>query len=424
VIGQLLLLAALILLSGFFSGTETAFTSLSTTQIHKLEELRGKRGRLVARLTARPDLLLTTILVGNNLVNVAASALATKLTIELLGSTAVGIATGAMTLLILVFGEVTPKHLAMQNNELICLHTVRAVLVLSYIFRPIVAVIGALSRLISRLFGASRRALVTLQDILRSVNLATTLGILEPYEKDMVRNVFRLNDVSLHTIMTHRTEVFSLEQNETLEQTVDRIISSGYSRIPVYDRHPERITGIVLAKDVLRELRAGGTDLPLKQLMMDPIVVPESKKADEMLGQFKREQLNMAIVIDEYSGLAGIVTLEDIVEQIFGELYDEGERRDLDPVIPLGPGQGYRVMADTPVWQVQDYLDIALPDGWRDETFSAYLVERLGHIPVKNEQIDLDGSRVIVERTSKNRVVSCRFFPGDDHRGGSAEQAE
>jgi Mg2+/Co2+ transporter CorB len=125
VIGQLLLLAALILLSGFVSGTETAFTSLSTTQIRKLEELRGKRGRLVARLTARPDLLLTTILVGNNLVNVAASALATKLTIELLGSTAVGIATGAMTLLILVFGEVTPKHLAIHNNEPICLHTIR-----------------------------------------------------------------------------------------------------------------------------------------------------------------------------------------------------------------------------------------------------------------------------------------------------------
>jgi CBS domain containing-hemolysin-like protein len=415
VISHLLLLAALILLSGFFSGTETAFTSLSRTQIHKLEELSGKRGKLIARLTARPDILLTTILVGNNLVNVAASALATKLAIDLLGSTAVGIVTGVMTLLILVFGEVTPKHFAMHNNELICLYTVRTVLVLSYIFRPVVAVIGALSRVISRLFGASRHALVTLQDILRSVHLATTLGVLEPYEKDMVRNVFRLNDVSLHTIMTHRTEVFSLEQSETVEQTVDRIISSGFSRIPVYDRHPELITGIVLAKDVLRVLRAGGTDLALKQLMMEPIVVPESKKADEMLMQFKREQLNMAVLIDEYAGLAGIVTLEDIVEQIFGELYDEREQRDLDSVVRLEPDRGYRIMADTPVWQVQDRLNVLLPDGWRDETFGAYLVDKLGHIPVKNERIDLDGSTVIVERTSKNRIVSCRFLPRIDH---------
>ena len=155
----------------------------------------------------------------------------------------------------------------------------------------------------------------------------------------------------------------------------------------------------MLAKDVLRELRSGRTDLALKQL-------------------------NMAIVIDEYSGLAGIITLEDIVEQIFGELYDEGERRELDPVIRLEPGQGYRIMADTPVWQVQDHLDIALPDGWRDETFSAYLVDRLGHIPAKDEQIDLDGSRVVVERTSKNRIVSCRFFPGGDHGEDITESAE
>jgi len=410
VIGQLILLAGLILLSGFFSGTETAFTSLSVVQIHKLEESEGRRGRLIARLATRPDILLTTILVGNNLANIGASALATKLAMDWLGSTAVGVVTGVMTLLILIFGEVTPKQLAIQNNERVCLSTVRVVTVLSYVFRPVVVVIGAFSKLISRLFPPSRRGVVTLQDVLRSVNLAATLGVLEPYEKEMVRKVFRLNDVSLRTIMTHRTEVFSLDQDETLGETVDRIIAAGFARIPVYYRHSERITGIVLAKDVLRELRAGRTDVPLRELMMKPIVVPEWKKADEMLVQFKQEELNMAIVIDEYAGLAGIVTLEDIVEEIFGELYDEREHREHDPVSYLGPGMGYRVMADTPIWQVQDELGITLPEGWHDETLGAYLVDRLGHIPTRNERLELAGGSVVIERTRGNRVVSCRFL--------------
>lgn len=410
-IGQILFLAGLILLSGFFSGSESAFTSLSAVQIHKLEESGGKRGKLIARLMARPDVLLTTVLIGNNLVNIAASALATKLAIEWLGSTAVGVVTGVMTLLILVFGEVTPKHLAIQNNERVCLHTVRVVYALSYLFRPIGIVIGALGRLISRLFGSGRQSMLTLQDIMRTVQLAAKAGVLEPYEKDMVRKVFRLNDVSLRAIMTHRTEVFSLEQDQTVEQVVDRIIARGYSRIPVYERHPERITGIVLTKDVLRELRGGHMDCLLRQIMLEPLVVPEWKKADEMLVQFKREQLQMAIVIDEYAGLAGVVTLEDIVEEVFGELYDERERREIDPVSYLGAGKGYRIMADTPIWRVQEELHITLPESWRDETLGAYLLDRFGHIPSRNEQVEVDGGTVIVEQTSRNRVVSCRFQP-------------
>jgi CBS domain containing-hemolysin-like protein len=213
--------------------------------------------------------------------------------------------------------------------------------------------------------------------------------------------------------MTHRTAVFSLEQDQTLGEVVDRIIERGFSRIPVYDRHPERITGIVLARDILRELRRGRLDVPLRQLMMKPIIVPEWKKADEMLVEFKGKQLNMAVVIDEYSGLAGIVTLEDIVEEIFGELYDERERREGARITDLGPEQGYLIMADTPIWEVQDELGIRLPEGWRDETFGAYLVDRLGHIPAKNEEIELAGGKVVVERTRTNRLVACRFLlPG------------
>ena len=417
---QLLPLGLLILLSGFFSGTETAFTSLSAMQIHELAESRGRRGQLVSRLTGKPELLLSTILIGNNLVNIAASALATKLTIELFGEAAIGIMTGIMTFLILVFGEVTPKHVAILNNTFICLHTARLIWFLSYLFRPVIWAITGISRLITRFFGTRRSALVSLQEILRAVHLAETVGVLEPYEKQMVKNVFRLNDVSLGTIVTHRTEVFSLDKDERVEEVIDRVISSGYSRIPVYADDPEHIVGIVLVKDMLRQLHEGNAGIPLKQMMMEPIFVPESVKADEMLWRFKKEKLNMAVVIDEYGGLAGIVTQEDIVEEIFGELYDEHEVMRSEKITFLGEKRGHRILADTPVLQVRDALNLRLEGGESSETFGGYVTGLLGHIPRRGEVIRLPEGRVIIEQTDWNRLVSCRFLYD---RSGSAPDA-
>lgn len=367
---QLLLLAALLLLSGFFSGTETAFTSLSALQIEELAETQGRRGRLVRRLTSRTDLLLPTILIGNNLANVGASALATGLAIRWFGSAAVGAVTGVMTLLILIFGEITPKHIAILNNEPICLATAPFIYALSFLFRPVIAAVGALSRLTARLLGARRRLRVTLQSILRAVRLAEAAGVLESDERRMVKNVFRLNDVSLHTIMTHRTEVFSLERSRTVGEAAESVIASRFSRIPVFSGNPEHIVGVVLARDLLGELYRGGADTRLGQIMMEPILVPQSMKADEMLRRFKKERLNMAVVIDEFGGLAGVVTQEDIVEEIFGELYDEHEAGG-EKIVPLADGRSYRISADTPVSQVRDALDLRLPEAEGDQTVGA-----------------------------------------------------
>ena len=364
----------------------------------------------MARLSRKPDILLSTILIGSNLVNIGASALATKLTIDLFGSSAIGITTGVMTFVILVFGEVTPKHIAIQNNTFVCLHTARLVWLLSYLFRPAIWTVTGISRLITRLIGTRRRAVVSIQEILRAVHLAETAGVLKPHEKRMVTNVFRLDDVSLGTIVTHRTDVFSLDGKETVAEVVDRVIAAGYSRIPVYADDPEHIVGVVLVKDILRHLHQGETDVPLERLMLEPILVPESIKADEMLRRFRTEKLNMAIVIDEYGGLAGLVTQEDIVEEIFGELYDEHERVGSEKITFLGGSKGYRILADTPLLQVRDALNLRLSEGDGSETFGAYITGRLGHIPKKGEVVELPEGKVVVDQTEGRRIVSCRFL--------------
>jgi CBS domain containing-hemolysin-like protein len=418
---QLLILFVLILLSGFFSGTETAFTSLSAVQIQGLSEDGRRRGRLVAQLCHQPDILLATILIGNNLVNIAASALATKLTIELFGSSFIGAMTGVMTFLILVFGEVTPKHVAILNNTWICLHTAYLIWLLSYLFRPVIWVITGISRLITRLVGSRRESLVSFQEILRTVHLAETAGVLEPYEEQMVKNVFRLNDVNIGTILTHRTDVFSLEQRETVGAVADRVIASGFSRIPVYEDDPEYVVGVVLVKDLLRQIHQGNIDVPLKQLMLRPSIVLESVKADEMLWRFKSEKLNMAIVIDEYGGLAGIVTQEDIVEEIFGELYDEHERMGSEKITFLGHRWGYRILADTSLLQVRDTLNLRLSERERKETFGWYVASRLGHIPARGEKVRIPEGEIVVDQIHGNRLVSCRFVHGGGASPGSSE---
>jgi CBS domain containing-hemolysin-like protein len=237
----------------------------------------------------------------------------------------------------------------------------------------------------------------------------------------MVKNIFRLNDVNIGTILTHRTDVFSLEHHETVRAVVDRVIASGFSRIPVYEDHPEYVVGVVLVKDVLRQIQQGDTSVPLSQLMLRPIFVPESVKANEMLWRFKSEKLNMAIVLDEYGGLAGIVTQEDIVEEIFGELYDEHERMGSEKITFLGNRRGYRILADTPLLQVRDTLNLRLSEGEGNETFGGYVTGRLGHVPARGEKVRIPEGEIVVDQIHRNRLVSCRFLHG---RGASPRSSE
>ncbi|RKX75298.1 MAG: HlyC/CorC family transporter [Spirochaetes bacterium] len=410
-ITQIIFLFILIVLSAFFSSSETAFTSLSMVQIREMGERRGKRGKMVEELAEKPDVLLPTILFGNNLVNIAASAIATQITIQIFGNRAIAITTGVLTLAILIFAEVTPKRIAIVYNDFICIHTAPLIKFFIILFRPITIFIGLFSILLARVLQARNREYVSLEGVMHMVNLAAHVGIIGKNETQMIRNIFRLSEITVQGIMTHRTEVFSLNAKSKIRDVLDKVIKRGFSRIPVFDENPEYIVGVVLIKDILKNISEGEIEVQLKEIMFKPIYVPQTKRVKDMFTQFKREKLNIAIVIDEYGGLAGIVTLEDVIEEVLGEIYDEHEKKGDEKILYLENGE-YLIKAEILLPQLNDALGIDLPHGKYAQTLGGYLMECLDHIPVKGEVIDLPQGRFVVDSVSRKKIISVNYKPG------------
>ena len=404
-ISNFIFLAVLLALSGCFSASETAFTSLSAPQLRKLAKEKGRRGRLVKRLAENPDNLLTTILLGNNLVNIAASAIATAITLELFGSRAVGIMTGVLTLIVLIFSELSPKRIAIARNEFVSLLAAYPIFLLSQVLKPVNFLLRSVSSLITRFFIPKETRKVSLEALIHMMSAAREEGVVEDYESEMVRSVFRLNDVSVQAIMTHRTEVFSLDMNLSVEQAAPEISTHGFSRIPVYEKEAENIVGIILSKDITAALLAGDQSRKLRDMMHDPIFIPATRKLHELFHRFKSEKLNISIILDEYGGLAGIVTREDIIEEVLGELYDENEEQ-ADERVQRIDDEHYRIMGDTSLHQFIDTFDIKMPETEYAETLAGFIVEKLDRIPEEGDEVEAGDLRLTIEKTERNRIVS------------------
>jgi len=401
---EIFLFIVLLILSALFSATETAFTSLSVVQIQELASDFEKKGRMVKYLSKRPDILLTTILIVNNLVNIAAAAIVANVTIQTFGSQALGISTGLLTLVILIFAEVTPKQIAIVHNEKIALYMAHPVRWVSWVLLPVIKLIGFLSSLITHLVGGEKKKL-SLDGILYMVSIAESQGVVETYETRMIKNVFRFNDTQVQAIMTHRTEVFSLDKNTTVGEALIKIAEKGFSRIPVYNKDPEEIAGIVLAKSLMALSQQGNKETKLKDIMLKPLYISGTRKVNELFYTLKNQKLNIAVIMDEYGGLAGIVTMEDITEELFGELYDEHEQNRRDRITLLRDGS-YRLMGETTFHQIEDRLDLELPSGKYAQTLAGYLVEYLGSIPVKNQDIKTPFGVFQIESIKRNRINS------------------
>ena len=397
----------LLFLSAFFSATETAFTSLSFVTVKMMGESKSLPSRLVARLMKRQDLLLGTILLGNNLVNIAATSIATAYTIARFSDAAVTIATLAVTVIVLIFGEVTPKQVALAHNEFFAKAAAFPMSVLIPLVSPFVYSVMIFSKVITRLISWNKaKKPVSLEAILHMVSLAEDVGVVEEYENDMVKMIFRLNDIPVSSIMTHRTEVFSLDAEMTIGAARQVLKESPtFSRIPIYDKDSENIRGIVLARDILT---GEYPDLKLKSIEYNPIFVSETKKVSELFAIFKIKKLKMAVVLDEYGGLAGIVTQEDVVEEITGELYDEDEDRAQSRLIRLDENT-YLLNGDLPIDIFSGEVDADLVPSRYSQTMAGYIFETLGKIPLEGESVFIPNGKLTVRKMDGNQIVQILF---------------
>ncbi len=405
---EFIAIVILLILSAFFSATETSFTSLSSIQIEVIAEKRGRRGKLVKKLLKKPEKFLTSVLAGNNLVNISISVISTEVTLKLFGNAIIGIMTGVLTLMILIFGEVIPKNIALAHNEAIAVFTAPFINFFIIISSPFVFFIILISRFVTKIFSKKQKDPITTDAILRLVKYADAQGILEDYENEMVHAVFRLGQQNISSIMTHRTDVFSLDKNSFIKNVMGLINSWGFSRIPIFDKNPENIVGIVLVKDLVKKVSNPKIDVSivkLSDIMIPPFFISGNKKIREALFLMQKEKRNMAIVLDEYSGLAGIVTMEDIVEEIVGELYDEKDDLESEKITPVSENT-YLVQGNTLISTINDRLGINLPIGRFSQTIGGYVIDELGRIPKKKEKLSFENIVLTVNSVSVTKINS------------------
>ncbi len=409
-VSDLIIIIILIILSGVFSSTETAYTALSLIQIKELEKSRKKRERLAAKLTNKKDSLLTTILIGNNVVNISVSSLVTTFCIKYLGQNLIAYGTGILTLVILIFGEVTPKQLAISNAKLIARSMSYPIYFLSKILFPLVYFIKTFGNLIDNIFNKENNKKLTVEGILHVVNAAEDFGVVNQYESDLLQKVLHFSNNPIKTIMTHRKDVFTLNEDLLISDVFYDIVNSGFSRIPVYKEKKENIVGIVLVRDILKAQINNNVDKALSSLKRKPIFILETKHVDYIFFLFKKRKLQLAIVLDEYGGFAGIITMEDVVEQIIGEIYDEHEISEGEMITEVkGINDLYIVQGETPFNYFCDKMDIDYIDAEKEGTIAAYLMSITGDIPKEKDSISDAFGIYKIKKMNKRKIEEIRF---------------
>ncbi|MBC8439775.1 MAG: HlyC/CorC family transporter [Deltaproteobacteria bacterium] len=402
---ELTLLIIGLLLSGFFSSSETALFSISKVRALHIAKDGSSTGLLILKMKRDSHTLLATILIGNNLVNIAASAIATSIAISYFKSNAIGIATGIMTMLILIFGEILPKSFANHNNILVARIVIYPLFWFSKLFYPLICILNFIPRLLGNINTSHRT--VTEDELMTMVEVVEEEGEIKEEEKEYITNIFEFDDTSCSEIMTPRADMFVLDVSEDLD--IKKILKTGFSRIPVIEDSIDNIIGILHVKDLFTNFQKAcesKSDIPLdvKQIMKKPYFIPESKKLDSLLHDFKQKKNHMAIIVDEHGGIAGIVTLEDVVEEIFGEIIDETDT--MAPDIVKLKGDTWLVTGRIDIDDLNKELEIEIPESNTYDTFSGFFLEQIGRIPKSGESIIINKWMATVKDMDGNRIQS------------------
>ncbi len=406
---QFAVLAFLIGLSGFFSASETAIMSLSKLRVRHLVEEKVKNANLVSSLIQNPSKLLGSILVGNNVVNIGASALATSLAINYLGTSGVGIATGVMTILVLIFGEITPKSLAVQHNERISLLIAKPLKYLTIVLNPIVVVLTHITSFLIKLFGGNittQDPFITEEELRTIVDVSHEEGVLECEERKMIHNVFEFSDTQVKEVMTQRTDVAAIELNASYSETIAVVKEEQFSRLPIYEGNSDNMVGILHIKDIfMAENFKENFSIP--KYMRQPLYTFEFKQVSELFEEMRKKRISMAIVLDEYGGTAGIVTMEDLVEEIVGEIRDEYDEYEHE--IQKLKDNEYVANGSTKLELINEMKGVFIES--RDfDTLGGFITGELGRLPQLGEVIEHEKVQYIVEGLARNRITKIKII--------------
>ncbi|MEA2075202.1 MAG: CNNM domain-containing protein [Euryarchaeota archaeon] len=324
---KIIVLFVLLLLSAFFAGSETALIRIGRVKARHLLKRGVKGADTVQKLVNEPDALLTTVLIGNNIVNIAASALATSIAIEYFGVWGVGIAIGVMTFLILTFGEIIPKTFAVYHAERFSIAVSKPLGILIFVLRPVTKVVSVITNAFGKLLGLKmqQKRLLSEEEVKTFLDIGEEDGAIEEDEKEMINGVLKLDYITVKNVMTPKEDMVCLEANQSVDSAVELIRRYGYSRIPVFEGTEDNIVGVLYAKDLL--INANDSTISLKKLMKSAYFVPETARVDDLLKEFREGKFHIAIVTDEEGRSKGLVSLEDLLEEIVGSIYDEYDMR-------------------------------------------------------------------------------------------------
>jgi len=403
---QIIILVVLLVLSGFFSGVETALMSINQIKIKSLVK-QGKKGAAVLhRIKQNPHKLIITILIGNNLVNIGAASYATVMFTELFGSSGVGIATGIMTFLILVFGEITPKTFASQNAERVSLFVARPIEILSIILGPFVWVFEKISKMMSSLLGSKGEEVISEAELETIVTMGKKEGILEKEAADMMHNVLKFGGTTVKEIMTPRVDMITIDGNKKISEVLDLIVKTPYSRYPV-SIEKGKIEGILDIDDVLKQVRDKKLGKRVKTILRPILFVPETKEIDDLLTEFEGKEVPMAVVVDEYGGIEGMVTVEDILEEIVGDIFDKSKAK--SDCFKKVEDNIISVDAKVSIDELNKALKLGIKPG-QFNTIAGYIQDRLQRIPHVGEKIKLRNAIIEVTEKTKQGIKRVRII--------------
>jgi len=401
-------LIAMIGLSGYFSGLEVALVSIRLSKIEQMLKDKVKGASSLHKLKSNPSRMMSSVNLGNNLASIAATALATDVSLKLFGDDGLAIAIGIMTFLILIFGEITPKTYCNANAAKVAIKNSRILLIFSYTFFPIVWIFEIITKGMIKLTGSSDIPPgLTEDEIKEVVEQGYKDKAIEKQESELVHGALNFDDIVIRTVMTPRTKMFKLNSKMMLFEALPEINKSGFSRIPVFAENTDQIVGIVHVRDVLKKLEGDGKVISLEQIMREPVFVSQEKRVSDLLKEMQGRRTHMAIVLDEFGGVEGCVTLEDLLEEIVGEIQDETDTE--KPSFQRDGQNAIVTDGDIEIDTINEIFKSDIPPGDDYSTLNGLLHEQLHDMPKEDDKIEIGSLRIIIEEVSKNKPEKIRI---------------